>query len=154
MASPEVEESSGKETPEYKKVLSKIPEITSTLKQLPGAKEQLSELYKKHKWIAMETNATETNLVNIALERIQLKSGQFELFVGMLKEITGMDLIVQNLELTGESLYHTSDYPYMAGLFPVYRCPCRVPVRAFQTLCMPKAMFLQYRCTTGTVPTS
>ena len=106
MASPEVEESSGKDTPKYKKVLSKIPEITSTLKQLPGAKEQLSELYKKNRWIPMEADATEMNLVNIALERIQLKSSQFEVFVGMLKEITGMDLIVETLELTGESLTH------------------------------------------------
>lgn len=114
MASPE--ESSGKDKPGYQKVLSKISEITSTLKQLPGAKEKLSELYKKQEWISMEADTTETNLVNIALDRIQLKSSQFEVFVGMLKEITGMDLIVETLELTGESLCLTSDYPYMAGL--------------------------------------
>lgn len=110
MASPAAEESSGRDTPKYKKVLSKIPKITSTLKQVPGAKAQLSELYKKNRWIPMEADATETELVNIALERIQLKSSQFELFVGMLKEITGMDLIVETLELTGESLTYIYIY--------------------------------------------
>lgn len=101
MATPASEESSGKDTPEYKKVLSKISEITRALKQLPGAKGQLGELYKKHQWISMEADTTEKNLVDIALERIQLKTRQFEVFIGMLKKITGMDLIVEALELTG-----------------------------------------------------
>lgn len=101
MASQAVEESSGKDTIEYQVVRSNISKITSALENTLGATKQLSELYKQNEWLSLAVDATETDLVNTALNRIKQEASQFKLFVGMLREIPGMDLTVKTLDITG-----------------------------------------------------
>lgn len=83
---------------EHNKVLRNMNNITSTLKLAPGATDKLREKYKQNEWIDIIANPSEDQLVAIAVERIKQDPKQHDLFIAMLNDITGMDLIVKNIK--------------------------------------------------------
>ena len=60
--------------------------------------------YKEREWISETANVTEEQLVSLALERIRQKPDQFNIFMDMIKDTKGLDLIVESLELRGIAL--------------------------------------------------
>ena len=71
--------------------------LIEALKLCPGAKDKLTSLYQTHKWLSLAAKPTEDELVKLALERIKLNPSQFDLFIDMLRDTEGMDLIVATL---------------------------------------------------------
>ena len=71
--------------------------ITKALKSTPGARENLILHYVQHKWLDTTENPVEGELVKLALERIKRDPSQFDLFINMLGDIEGMDLMVKAL---------------------------------------------------------
>ena len=93
----------------YDKVLNKLDDIIKTLQLNPGARDKLTRLYRQDKWLDIAARPTEDELVTLALERIKQDPSQFDLFIDMLRDTEGMDLIVTTLT-AGElrcSLYFT-----------------------------------------------
>ena len=81
----------------YDSILSRLSEITDTLKLNSGARDKLISLYQKHKWLSIAEKPVEDNLVKLALNRIKQDPSQFDKLISMLREIEGMDLIVKIL---------------------------------------------------------
>ena len=86
----------------YYKVLNELDYITKTLKLISGAKGKLTRLYQQKEWLGIEARPEEDELVTLALNRIKQDPSQFDLFIDMLRDIEGMDLIVK--ALTGGEL--------------------------------------------------
>lgn len=81
----------------YDRVLSKLSDITETLKLNSDAKDKLTSLYQKHKWLNIAAKPAEDDLVKLALDRIKQDPSQFDAFISMLQDTEGMDLIVETL---------------------------------------------------------
>lgn len=81
----------------YDRVLSKLSDITETLKLNSDAKDKLTSLYQKHKWLSIAAKPVEDDLVKLALDRIKQDPSQFGMFISMLQDTKGMDLIVKSL---------------------------------------------------------
>ena len=79
------------------KVRSNLINITKALKSTPGARENLILHYIQHKWLAITEKPEEGELVRLALVRIKQNPSQFDIFIAMLRDIEGMDLIVTAL---------------------------------------------------------
>ena len=71
--------------------------ITKALKSTPGARENLILHYVQQKWLDTAENPVEGELVKVALVRIKQDPSQFDLFIDMLGDIEGMDLMVKTL---------------------------------------------------------
>ena len=79
----------------YDSVRRNLSKITEALKATPGAKGHLIVLYMQHGWLNYITeNPAEDELVSLALQRIKQDPNQYDLFIDMLRDIPGMDLIV------------------------------------------------------------
>ena len=87
----------GKETPEYNTLLQNLSSIAGKLLSVPGSKDLLGLKFMEKKWLETTANPSEKDLVILALSRTDADSYTFHEFVEMLKEISGMDLVVQNL---------------------------------------------------------
>ena len=74
-----------------------LSDLTEALKLCPGAKDKLTSLYQKQKWLSIAAKPTEGELVTLALERIKQDPSQFDLFIDMLRDTEGIDLIVTTL---------------------------------------------------------
>ena len=85
----------------YDKVLNKLNDITQTLQLNPGARDKLTRLYQREKWLGIAARPAEGELVTLALDRIKQDPNQFDLFIDMLRDTEGMELIVTTLT-TGE----------------------------------------------------
>ena len=81
----------------YDKVRSNLMQIIDTLKSIPVAREKLILHYIQHQWLDIMHNPAEDELIRLALVRIQHDPSQFDLFIDMLCNIPGMDLIVVTL---------------------------------------------------------
>ena len=105
MASLPMEEcsGSGKNTPEYKSVSNNMEDIINALKTVKGAKECLIMKYWGKGWLPQTANPTEDELVSQVLHRISMKTSEFRIFMDMLNNIKGMDLVVDKLEFRGNS---------------------------------------------------
>ena len=86
------------------KVRNNLINITKALKSTPGARENLILHYIQHKWLDTTEEPEEGKLVKLALVRIEQTPSQFDLFIDMLRDIEGMDLIVTALS-GGECKY-------------------------------------------------
>lgn len=75
--------------------------MTDTLRSTPGARELLTLHYKQNKWLKVTENPREDELVTFALVRIEQDPSQYDIFITMLRDIEGMDLIV-NIISSGE----------------------------------------------------
>lgn len=89
---------SGEESRAYRSVLAHIDAITRCLKANSDAKDALVLKYKQMKWVDVTTILDENKLVSLVLDRISNDAGQYDIFIEMLKEIAGTDLIVDKLE--------------------------------------------------------
>ena len=92
----------GKDTPEYQRVLGNMEKITKALATVPGAKKSLSLKCKGKEWFDVSASISEEELVKLVLLRIEQKADQFDVFVSMLKGITGMDQIVECINFAGK----------------------------------------------------
>lgn len=81
----------------YDKVLANMETIIQTLQAIPGAKQSLTVKYIEAQWMGLTATPTEYQLVGLALGRILQQSQQFDVFIGMLRGIPGMNLIVERL---------------------------------------------------------
>ena len=82
---------------EYDKVRFNINNIITTLKSTPGATDMLTGMYKQKGWMNISVHPTEDQLVTLALDRIKQDSKQYDLFIDMLHDISGMDLTVKRI---------------------------------------------------------
>ena len=89
---------SGKQTREYKSVLEHIGNISYSLKGNSAAKQALTFKYQEKGWIAITESPDETSLVRLVLTRISLDPSQYRIFMDMLKDTEGMDIIVNIIE--------------------------------------------------------
>ena len=97
----------------YDRVRSNLLQITKALKSTPGARENLILHYIQHKWLDTTENPAEGELVRLALVRIKQDPSQFDLFIDMLRDTEGMDLIVTTL--TGRELRYALYAYYNIG---------------------------------------
>ena len=68
--------------------------IIADLKTTPGAKELLTIKYQQEQWIDITAHPTDHELVTLALDRIKHDPKQYDVFIGMLRGIAGMELTV------------------------------------------------------------
>ena len=78
----------------YDLVCSHLVAITNLLKKTKGAREDLTQHYVQKRWLANTQNPSENELVQLALQRIEIDPGQYDIFLAMLRAIQGLDLIV------------------------------------------------------------
>ena len=90
--------SGGKDTREYRSVLSRLNSITESLKVNPSAKESLTQKYQERNWLDIVAKPTEEELVTQALSRIKTDVKQYTVFIAMLEQTTGMNIIVDQLK--------------------------------------------------------
>ena len=95
----------GKHTEEYRSVRSNLSDIVRALQLTPSAKQTLCLKFIEREWLDLSADPKEKDLVTQALGRIELDVNQFEVFVEMLRDIEGMDQIVQIL--TGKDVQHS-----------------------------------------------
>ena len=81
----------------YNKVRCNMSDIITALKSTPGATDELTGKYKQKGWLAITEYPTEDRLVNLALQRIKQDPKQYDMFIDMLRSISGMDLTVDRI---------------------------------------------------------
>ena len=72
-------------------------DIITGLKSTPGATDKLTLKYKQEEWMDITENPTEDQLVTLALQRIKQDPKQYDMFIDMLRSISGMDLTVDRI---------------------------------------------------------
>lgn len=98
---------SGKESRAYKCVLDNFHTISSSLRANSAAKAALIVKYQEKRWLDETTETLdETWLVRLVLNRISIDDNQYDIFMEMLKDITGADLIVNKLK--GKAYFPTT----------------------------------------------
>ena len=90
--------SSGRDTPQYKAILRSFETITNCIIATPSAKQAIIRKFKMESWIDVNTDCSEDDIVQCALERVQQNAFQFQQFISMLRNTTGMADIVRILE--------------------------------------------------------
>lgn len=89
---------SAKDSIAYKSVLANIDTITSHLKVNSGAKGELVTKYQQNGWLSITESPNEKELVTMALNRISQDENQYHIFMKMLGEITGMDIVADKIK--------------------------------------------------------
>ena len=92
---------SGTDTRQYASVLGQMTTITAYLQVNNGSRATLVQKYKQKQWIPITEEPDAGALVTIALNRISMDASECDVFLDMLKGITGMDIIVKNIQGTG-----------------------------------------------------
>ena len=98
LSEPPGDKRSGLETPEYKAVINAYGDITHALQMIPTANAELSTKFIQENWIAPGVKCSNNDLLNSALVQIRLKASQFQVFLSMLRDMAGMDLVVERLQ--------------------------------------------------------
>ena len=88
---------SGKNTLEYERVKTNLSSIITALQSNPSARNSLRQKFKEKGWLSITDSPTEEQLVTRALGRIELDPKQYRVFLAMLRDIEGLDLIVNRL---------------------------------------------------------
>ena len=91
---------SGKETKEYQSVMAHLDEITKHLKVNRSAKNDLTQKYREKMWIDITENPDEDSLIRLALIRIGTEVADFNVFIDMLNNTVGMNIIVTKIQST------------------------------------------------------
>ena len=89
---------SGKKTQEYKAVKNNFSDITNAIRMTPSAVDNMRQKFVQEDWLDPGRKPDEVELVNAALGRIQAKCSEFKVFIAILRDITGLDLIADKLE--------------------------------------------------------
>ena len=74
-----------------------LSSITRGIRSLPRARRALSLRFKEKEWLDLTASPTEEQLVTLVLGRIEQDANQYDEFLAMLRDIEGMDLIVNTL---------------------------------------------------------
>ena len=72
------------------------------LETTKGACKYLTQHYIQMGWLENTEQPTEVELVRQALQRIKINPNQYEIFLTMLRNIKGLDLIVSTITGQGE----------------------------------------------------
>lgn len=88
---------SGKDTPEYKSVKENLCDITDALQCNQPASKKLKQKFKEEGWLESYGELKDDEISTLVLNRIKSNVSQFEVFISMLKDIAGMDLVVSKL---------------------------------------------------------
>ena len=89
-------------------------DIITALKATPGATDMLTGMYKQKGWMNINEHLTEDLLVTLALDRIQQDPNQYDLFIDMLCDIPGMDLIVDRITSLSELSIEISFFCFLS----------------------------------------
>lgn len=89
---------SGKETLEYRKVLAYFETIVETLKANKEAKTSLCLKCIEKKWIKATQDPEPEDLMRIILNRIETDVATYAVFMTMLGEVIGLDLVKRDVE--------------------------------------------------------
>ena len=87
-------------SPQYKAVLSHLEALTTTLRIIPGAEDSLLLKFQERLWLAIGAGASAKELVTLALNRIKNDVKDYDVFINMLRYITGMEQVVNTIEGT------------------------------------------------------
>ena len=110
--------SGGKDTHEYKSVLSRLNSITKSLEVNQPAKDSLTQKFQQHEWLDIVAKPTEEQLVKLALIRIENDVKQYDEFIAMLEHTTGMNIMVDQLKgIYNIILYNTHCDDILLALF-------------------------------------
>ena len=92
-----------KYSPQHTSVQRNYENLTRHLQANENAKTPLTDKYKSVGWLDHLATPNEHELVSHVMVRIEGDPKQYDVFIEMLKEIAGTDIIVQ--KLTGKSTY-------------------------------------------------
>ena len=112
--------SSGRDTPQYKAILRSFETIINCIIATPSAKQTIIRKFKMESWIAVNTDCSEDDIVQCALERVQQNAFQFQQFISMLRNTTGMADIVRILE--EKEKHYKMLSTNVSILFVTFRC--------------------------------
>ena len=96
---------SGKDSRAYKSVLAHIDTITSHLKVNSSAKGTLVTKYQQQGWLSITETPNENELVTMALNRISQDQKQYDIFMEMIGDITGMDIVARKIKSKAVTSY-------------------------------------------------
>ena len=88
---------SGRSTLEYQRVRTNLSSITRALQLNLSASQRLKWKFQEKGWLSLTANPAEDELVKLVLGRIEQDANQYDEFLAMLRDIEGMDLIVNTL---------------------------------------------------------
>lgn len=87
----------GHNTPQYGAVLQKLLELQQRLQVNVEAKLALTLNFRMENWLGAGTNPEPARLIELALNRIQTDSKQYDIFIRMLRVAGGMDDIADQI---------------------------------------------------------
>ena len=87
----------GRGTLEYQRVRTNQSSITRALQLIPSASQSLRQKFQEKEWLGLTASPTEEQLVTLVLGRIEQDVNQFGEFIAMLRDIEGMDQIVNTM---------------------------------------------------------
>lgn len=90
----------GNGTREFKSVREHMSAIYAHLQVNDEARKLLTMKYQEKSWIGIGESPEPSNLVPKALVRISGDASQYHMFMRMLKDIKGMDIVVNKIEGT------------------------------------------------------
>ena len=100
---------SNRNSPHYKAVLSHLEALTTALRVTPGAEISLCLKFKELSWLPIVAEASANELVTLALNRIENDVRDYDVFIYMLRNITGMeqmvDIFAGSFALTTDSYF-------------------------------------------------
>lgn len=82
--------------------------LIETLKSTPGARDAFLHRFMQKNWIATTATPSESDLVLLACNKIKQKASEYETVLKMLKEMDGMDIVIENLE--GICIMHVTTF--------------------------------------------
>ena len=88
----------GRDTREYQSVLAGFDTITDHLRVNRASQRSLTIAYKQKSWIQLGEEPGPDRLVEITLNRIERDVSEYYVFMTMLDDIVGMDLVVKEIE--------------------------------------------------------
>ena len=87
---------------QYKAVLNHLEALTTALRVTPGAESSLRLKFQELSWLPIGAEASANELVPLALNRIENDTSDYEMFINILRNITGMEQLVNTI--TGKLL--------------------------------------------------
>ena len=82
------------DTLQYRAVLEKLVPLVRTIEATPGSLKALQQHFIAKSWLDPITKTNANGLALLALNRIKTNVKDYDVFMGMLSSVTGMDQIV------------------------------------------------------------
>ena len=119
----------------YDCVKSQLIKIVNLLKARKPACEALTLHYKQEGWLEMTGNPTESELVTLALVRMENDSSQYDKFVNMLHAIEGMDVLL-NAITRGHSKFPVLLQSLYTSFVSIHFHESRIAIRFLKITCI------------------